>query len=67
MNEQVGGSVSSLYHPDFGAIDVQGSVQYAVNYVQRVGEFHIFVVLCRDLAVADTKKNHSDPYVISVL
>ncbi|XP_068456449.1 synaptotagmin-like protein 2 isoform X2 [Clinocottus analis] len=59
----VGGSISSLYPADFGDIKVQGSIQLAVNYIQKLREFHIFVVHCRDLAVADTKKNCSDPYV----
>lgn len=59
----VSGSISSIYPADFGDIEVQGSIQFAVNYIQKLGEFHIFVVHCRDLAVADTKKNRSDPYV----
>eukprot|EP00064_Thunnus_orientalis_P000558 superscaffoldBa00000028_g559 len=59
----VSGSISSIYPVDFGDIEVQGSIQFAVNYIQKLGEFHIFVVHCRDLAVADTKKNRSDPYV----
>ena len=61
VNEQVSGSISSIYPADFGDIEVQGSIQFAVNYIQKLGEFHIFVVHCRDLAVADTKKNRSDP------
>ncbi|XP_042355103.1 synaptotagmin-like protein 2 isoform X2 [Plectropomus leopardus] len=59
----VSGSMSSIYPADIGDIEVQGSIQFAVNYIQKLGEFHIFVVHCRDLAVADTKKNCSDPYV----
>ncbi|KAM9348013.1 synaptotagmin-like protein 2 [Symphorus nematophorus] len=59
----VSGSISSIYPADFGDVEVQGSIQFAVNYIQKLGEFHIFVVHCRDLAVADTKKNRSDPYV----
>ncbi|KAM6911514.1 uncharacterized protein sytl2a [Lycodopsis pacificus] len=59
----VSGSISILYPADFGDIEVQGSIQFAVNYIQKLGEFHIFVVHCRDLAVADTKKTCSDPYV----
>lgn len=61
MNKQVGGSISSIYPLDCGDIEVQGSIQFAVNYIQKLEEFHIFVVHCRDLATADTKKNHSDP------
>ncbi|XP_029304652.1 synaptotagmin-like protein 2 isoform X2 [Cottoperca gobio] len=59
----VSGSNSSIYPADFGDIEVQGSIQFAVNHIQKLGEFHIFVVRCRDLAVADPKKNCSDPYV----
>ncbi|CAJ1064508.1 synaptotagmin-like protein 2 [Xyrichtys novacula] len=59
----ISGSTSSIYPSDFGDIEVQGSIQFALNYVQKLGEFHIFVVHCRDLAVADAKKNRSDPYV----
>uniref|UniRef100_UPI003AAF5FD9 synaptotagmin-like protein 2 isoform X5 n=1 Tax=Centroberyx gerrardi TaxID=166262 RepID=UPI003AAF5FD9 len=59
----VSGSVTSIYPADFGDIDIQGTIQFAVNYIQKLGEFHIFVVHCRDLAVAEPKKNRSDPYV----
>ncbi|XP_073335236.1 uncharacterized protein [Pagrus major] len=59
----VSGSISSIYPVDVGDIEIQGSIQFAVNYIQKLGEFHIFVVHCRDLAVAETKKNRSDPYV----
>nr|XP_029135584.1 synaptotagmin-like protein 2 [Labrus bergylta] len=59
----VSGSIGSIYPADLGDIEVQGSIQLAVNYIQKLGEFHIFVVHCRDLAAADTKKNRSDPYV----
>ncbi|KAF3706808.1 Synaptotagmin-like protein 2 Exophilin-4 [Channa argus] len=43
--------------------EIQGSIQFAVNYIQKLGEFHIFVVHCKDLAMADTKKSRCDPYV----
>ncbi|KAK2828927.1 hypothetical protein Q5P01_019961 [Channa striata] len=59
----VSGSIGSINPADCGDIEIQGSIQFAVNYIQKLGEFHIFVVHCRDLAVADTKKNRSDPYV----
>lgn len=61
MYKQVSGSMTSINQADFGDIDVQGTIQFAVNYIQKLGEFHIFVVHCRDLAVADTKKKRSDP------
>ncbi|XP_034461542.1 synaptotagmin-like protein 2 isoform X2 [Hippoglossus hippoglossus] len=59
----VSGSTSSIFPGDLGDIEVQGNIQFAVNYIQKLGEFHIFVVHCRELAVADTKKSRSDPYV----
>ncbi|XP_029925108.1 synaptotagmin-like protein 2 isoform X2 [Myripristis murdjan] len=59
----VSGSMSSIYPADSSDIEVQGTIQFAVNYVQKLGEFHIFVVHCRDLAVAERKKNRTDPYV----
>lgn len=61
MNEQVTGSISSIDPIDFGDKEVQGNIQFAVNYIQKLGEFHIFVVHCRELATADAKKNRSDP------
>uniref|UniRef100_A0A8C9ZIX3 Uncharacterized protein n=1 Tax=Sander lucioperca TaxID=283035 RepID=A0A8C9ZIX3_SANLU len=62
MNEQVSGSMSSIHPADFGDVEVHGSIQFAVNYIQKLGEFHIFVVHCRDLAMAETKKNYTDPW-----
>lgn len=59
----VTGSVMSIYSSDFGNVDVKGTIQFAIHYVQKLGEFHIFVVQCKDLAVADVKRNRSDPYV----
>ncbi|XP_055082791.1 synaptotagmin-like protein 2 isoform X1 [Periophthalmus magnuspinnatus] len=59
----VSGSMTSINHMDLGDVDVQGTIQFAVNYIQKLGEFHIFVVHCRDLAVGDAKKSRSDPYV----
>ncbi|XP_056096141.1 synaptotagmin-like protein 2 isoform X4 [Rhinichthys klamathensis goyatoka] len=61
--EQVTGSVMSIYSSDFGNVEVKGIIQFAIHYVQKLGEFHIFVVQCKDLAVADVKRNRSDPYV----
>uniref|UniRef100_A0A3Q2WVV7 Synaptotagmin-like 2a n=1 Tax=Haplochromis burtoni TaxID=8153 RepID=A0A3Q2WVV7_HAPBU len=55
--------LSSIYPADSAEINVQGSIQFAVNYIQKLGELHIFVMHCRDLATADRKKHRSDPYV----
>ncbi|XP_016118499.1 synaptotagmin-like protein 2 isoform X5 [Sinocyclocheilus grahami] len=59
----VTGSVMSIYSSEFGNVEVKGTIQFAIHYVQKLGEFHVFVVQCKDLAVADVKRNRSDPYV----
>ncbi|XP_067350133.1 synaptotagmin-like protein 2 isoform X2 [Channa argus] len=59
----VSGSLSSINPADCSDFEIQGSIQFAVNYIQKLGEFHIFVVHCKDLAMADTKKSRCDPYV----
>ncbi|XP_037124430.1 synaptotagmin-like protein 2 isoform X3 [Syngnathus acus] len=61
------GSVMTMYSGDFGNVDVQGSIQFSINYVQKLREFHIFVAQCQDLAAADLKRGRSDPYVKSYL
>ncbi|XP_067221903.1 uncharacterized protein sytl2b isoform X3 [Chanodichthys erythropterus] len=63
----VSGSVASVYNSDYSSVDVQGSIQFSLNYVQKLREFHIFVVQCQNLAAVDTKRNRSDPYVKSYL
>ncbi|XP_035290592.1 synaptotagmin-like protein 2 isoform X13 [Anguilla anguilla] len=60
-------SLMSIYSLEFENVEVKGTIQFALSYVQKLGELHVFVVRCRDLAVADTKKNRSDPYVKSYL
>ncbi|XP_071353003.1 synaptotagmin-like protein 2 isoform X2 [Trachinotus anak] len=61
------GSVMTMYSGDFGNVEVQGNIQFSINYVQRLREFHIFVAECRDLAAVDPKRGRSDPYVKSYL
>uniref|UniRef100_A0A672KZV7 Synaptotagmin-like protein 2 n=1 Tax=Sinocyclocheilus grahami TaxID=75366 RepID=A0A672KZV7_SINGR len=63
MQQEVTGSVMSIYSSEFGNVEVKGTIQFAIHYVQKLGEFHVFVVQCKDLAVADVKRNRSDPYV----
>ncbi|XP_030055985.1 synaptotagmin-like protein 2 isoform X3 [Microcaecilia unicolor] len=63
----VSGSVMSIYSGDFGNVDVKGNIQFAIDYVEQLREFHVFVAQCKDLAVADVKKQRSDPYVKSYL
>ncbi|XP_065137402.1 uncharacterized protein sytl2b [Paramisgurnus dabryanus] len=63
----VSGSVASVYSSDYGSVEVQGIIQFSLNYVQKLREFHIFVIQCQNLAAVDMKKNRSDPYVKSYL
>ncbi|XP_048388387.1 synaptotagmin-like protein 2 isoform X6 [Stegostoma tigrinum] len=63
----VSGSTMSIYSSDFGNVDVQGKMQFSLDYVDKLKEFHIFVVRCSGLAAAEKKKNRSDPYVKSYL
>ncbi|XP_068572288.1 synaptotagmin-like protein 2 isoform X2 [Cebidichthys violaceus] len=61
------GSVMTVYSGDFGNVEVQGNIQFSINYVQKLREFHIFVTECQDLAAVDPKRGRSDPYVKSYL
>ncbi|MCI4385713.1 hypothetical protein PGIGA_G00053940 [Pangasianodon gigas] len=61
------GSIMSISSSDFANVEVQGTIQFSINYVQKLREFHIFVVQCQNLAAVDVKKNRSDPYVKSYL
>ncbi|CAI5773450.1 2 isoform X8 [Podarcis lilfordi] len=60
-------SVMSIYSGDFGNVDVKGNLQFAIDYVEQLKELHIFVAQGKDLAIADVKKQRSDPYVKSYL
>ncbi|XP_060799766.1 serine-rich adhesin for platelets isoform X3 [Neoarius graeffei] len=61
------GSIMSISSADFANVEVQGTIQFSINYIQKLREFHIFVVQCQNLAAVDVKKNRSDPYVKSYL
>ncbi|XP_065793008.1 synaptotagmin-like protein 2 isoform X9 [Muntiacus reevesi] len=63
----VSGSVMSVYSGDFGNLEVKGSIQFAIDYVDSLKELHVFVAQCKDLAAADMKKQRSDPYVKTYL
>ncbi|MGH0141164.1 UNVERIFIED_CONTAM: hypothetical protein FKN15_027449 [Acipenser sinensis] len=63
---QLSGSMMSLFSSgEFGALEVKGSVLFALHYDDHKGEFQIKVYRCQDLAEA--KKQRSDPYVKSYL
>lgn len=61
------GSVMTMYSGDFGNVEVEGNIQFSINYIQRLREFHIFVAQCRGLAAVDPKRSRADPYVKSYL
>ncbi|XP_056297098.1 synaptotagmin-like protein 1 isoform X3 [Pseudoliparis swirei] len=61
------GSMMTMYSGDFGNVDVQGNIQFSINYIQKLREFHIFVTKCQGLAAVDPKRDRSDPYVKSYL
>nr|XP_033802143.1 synaptotagmin-like protein 2 isoform X3 [Geotrypetes seraphini] len=63
----VSNSVLSVYSGDFGSVDAQGMVQFALDYDEKNREFQIYVAQCKDLAVVDEKKERSDPYVKTYL
>ncbi|KAJ7320040.1 hypothetical protein JRQ81_019551 [Phrynocephalus forsythii] len=60
-------SAMSVYSGDFGNVDVKGNIQFAIDYVEQLKELHIFIAQGKDLAIADVKKQRSDPYVKSYL
>uniref|UniRef100_A0A670XP06 Synaptotagmin-like protein 2 n=1 Tax=Pseudonaja textilis TaxID=8673 RepID=A0A670XP06_PSETE len=60
-------SMMSVYSGDFGNVDVKGNLQFAIDYVEQLKEFHIFIAQGKDLAIADVKRQRSDPYVKSYL
>ncbi|KAK1336188.1 hypothetical protein QTO34_003991 [Cnephaeus nilssonii] len=53
----VSGSVMSVYSGDFGNLEVKGSIQFAVEYVDSLKELHIFVAQCKDLAPQTSENN----------
>uniref|UniRef100_A0A8C9CPB3 Synaptotagmin-like protein 2 n=1 Tax=Phocoena sinus TaxID=42100 RepID=A0A8C9CPB3_PHOSS len=67
LQDEVSGSVMSVYSGDFGNLEVKGNIQFAVDYVDSLEELHVFVAQCKDLAAADIKKQRSDPYVKTYL
>ncbi|XP_075858516.1 synaptotagmin-like protein 2 isoform X14 [Microcebus murinus] len=67
LQDEVSGSVMSVYSGDFGNLEVKGNIQFAIEYVESLKELHVFVAQCKDLAAADAKKQRSDPYVKTYL
>ncbi|KAI4882922.1 hypothetical protein NFI96_021494 [Prochilodus magdalenae] len=62
------GSMMSVYSDagDFGNVVVQGSVEFALMH-SPLGELIIMVEQCQDLAIANPRKQRTDPYVKTYL
>nr|XP_010596501.1 synaptotagmin-like protein 2 isoform X14 [Loxodonta africana] len=67
LQDEVSGSMMSVYSGDFGNLEVKGNIQFAIDYVDSLKELHVFVAQCKDLAAADARKQRSDPYVKTYL
>ncbi|XP_066563713.1 synaptotagmin-like protein 2 [Amia ocellicauda] len=61
-------SMLSLYSDagDFGDFSVQGAIEFAIQYSGK-RELVILVQQCEDLAIANTRKQRTDPYVKTYL
>ncbi|XP_020835296.1 synaptotagmin-like protein 5 [Phascolarctos cinereus] len=62
-------SMTSVYSEtgDYGNVKVSGEILLHISYCYKTGGLHIFVKNCRNLAIADEKKQRTDAYVKSYL
>ncbi|XP_053562440.1 synaptotagmin-like protein 5 isoform X2 [Bombina bombina] len=62
-------SMTSVYSEtgDYGNVKVTGEILLNINYSYKTGALNVLVKSCRNLAVADEKKNRTDPYVKAYL
>ncbi|XP_067848958.1 synaptotagmin-like protein 5 isoform X2 [Heptranchias perlo] len=62
-------SMMSVYSEtgDYGNVNISGEVLLAVNYSYKSGALNITVKECRNLAIADERKQRTDPYVKTYL
>ncbi|KAM9627416.1 synaptotagmin-like protein 5 isoform 1-T1 [Morphnus guianensis] len=62
-------SMLSVYSEtgDYGNVKVSGEILLNINYSYKTGALNILVKSCRNLAVADEKKQRTDPYVKTYL
>lgn len=56
-------SMMSVYSEtgDYGNVKVSGEILLNINYSYKTGALNILVKSCRNLAVADEKKQRTDP------
>ncbi|KAM9320224.1 synaptotagmin-like protein 5 [Gastrophryne carolinensis] len=62
-------SMTSVYSEtgDYGNIKVTGEILLNINYSYKTGALNVLVKSCRNLAIADERKNRTDPYVKAYL
>ncbi|XP_078265300.1 synaptotagmin-like protein 5 isoform X2 [Rhinoraja longicauda] len=58
-------SMMSVYSEtgDYGSVNISGEILLRINYSYKSGALSVSVKECRNLAVADEKKQRTDPYV----
>ncbi|XP_069492660.1 synaptotagmin-like protein 5 isoform X4 [Ambystoma mexicanum] len=62
-------SMMSVYSEtgDYGNVNVSGEILLNINYNYKTGALNVLVKSCRNLAIADEKKQRTDPYVKAYL
>ncbi|NXH37502.1 SYTL5 protein, partial [Dicaeum eximium] len=62
-------SMMSVYSEagDYGNVKVSGEILLSINYIYKTGALNILVKSCRNLALADERKQRTDPYVKAYL
>uniref|UniRef100_A0A8B9FCS7 Synaptotagmin-like protein 5 n=1 Tax=Amazona collaria TaxID=241587 RepID=A0A8B9FCS7_9PSIT len=62
-------SMLSVYSEtgDYGNVKVSGEILLNINYSYKTGALNILVKSCRNLAIADERKQRTDPYVKAYL
>ncbi|NXP61859.1 SYTL5 protein, partial [Chloropsis cyanopogon] len=62
-------SMMSMYSEtgDYGNVKVSGEILLNINYIYKTGALNILVKSCRNLAIADERKQRTDPYVKAYL
>ncbi|XP_023779283.1 synaptotagmin-like protein 5 isoform X2 [Cyanistes caeruleus] len=62
-------SMTSVYSEtgDFGNVKVSGEILLNISYIYKTGALNILVRSCRNLAIADERKQRTDPYVKAYL
>uniref|UniRef100_A0A8C3QLD3 Synaptotagmin-like protein 5 n=1 Tax=Cyanoderma ruficeps TaxID=181631 RepID=A0A8C3QLD3_9PASS len=62
-------SMTSVYSEtgDYGNVKVTGEILLNISYIYKTGALNILVKSCRNLAIADERKQRTDPYVKAYL